>query len=223
MVSRETSGAPQAPPSLPQWLEPVRPGLVRYAEILAGPGTERGLMGPREADRLWDRHLLNCAVVADPEVDLVPSKAQVADIGSGAGLPGLVWALVRPDISVVLIESLLRRATFLTECVQELVLGDRVQVVRTRAEDVQDRSVGMDVVTARAVAPLATLAGWGVPLLKPGGKLVALKGESAPEEVDRDSQVLGELGLVDVQVRLVGHRDVQPATTVVVATRATAE
>ena len=211
-------------PPLPEWMLPFEAGLTRYAEILVGPGIERGLLGPREAPRIWDRHILNCAVVADPAMDLLPSGATVADIGSGAGLPGLVWALVRPDLTVVLIESLLRRATFLTECLHSLDLTDRVTVVRDRAESVAGgpksaRPGQMDVVTARAVAPLGTLAVWGAPLLAPGGVLLALKGESAAEEIQRDRNQLSELGLTQVHIVLVGHGVVDPPTTVVAARR----
>jgi 16S rRNA (guanine527-N7)-methyltransferase len=212
MVSRETS--------LPGWMEPASAGLTRYAEILAGPGLERGLMGPREAPRIWDRHILNCAVVADPTLDLVPHGASVADIGSGAGLPGLVWALARPDLSVVLIESLLRRATFLTECIHELDVADRVQVLRARAESAAGPTEGtMTVVTSRAVAPVGTVAQWSAPLLAMGGQMVALKGESAQEEVQRDAEQISAAGLVDVRVTQVGQGVVTPPTTVVVATR----
>lgn len=217
MVSRETSGEAPAAPELPDWLAPAAPGLIHYARILTGPGIERGLLGPREAPRIWDRHLLNCAVVADPAVELIPTGAVVADVGSGAGLPGLVWALARPDLTVVLIESLLRRASFLTECVHELGLTGRVQVLRARAESASQRPGSMDVVTARAVAPLGTLAEWGVPLIAAGGRLVALKGESAAEEVERDQGVLERLGLVDVKIEQVGQGVVAPPTTVVVA------
>lgn len=220
MVPRETSGG--AVPPLPDWLASAEAGLSRYAQILVGPGIERGLLGPREAPRIWDRHILNCAVVADPAEGLVPEGAAIADIGSGAGLPGLVWALVRPDTHVVLIESLLRRATFLTECVHELQLSERVQVVRDRAESVvggpkAPRTARMDVVTARAVAPLGTLARWGAPLLAPGGRLLALKGESAAEEVERDRDHLTEVGLMDIEVLQVGGGVVDPPTTVVSA------
>ena len=200
-------------------MEPASAGLTRYAEILAGPGLERGLMGPREAPRIWDRHILNCAVVADPALDLVPQGASVADIGSGAGLPGVVWALVRPDLRVVLIESLLRRATFLTECIHALGLADRVQVLRARAEDAGSSSGTMTIVTSRAVAPVGTLAQWSAPLLAMGGQMVALKGESAEEEVQRDAEQIAAAGLVDVRVTQVGEGVVAPLTTVVVATR----
>lgn len=223
MVSRETSHS--VIPPLPTWLQPATAGLSHYAEILVGPGIERGLLGPREAPRIWDRHILNCAVVADPSTGLIPLGSTVADIGSGAGLPGLVWALARPDLQIVLIESLLRRATFLTECVHSLGLGDRVSVVRDRAESVvgsptAPRPGQMGVVTARAVAPLGNLATWGAPLLEPGGLLVALKGESAAEEVDRDRDQLTDAGLSEVRVIQVGEGVVDPPTTVVMARRA---
>lgn len=210
---------------MPGWLLPAEAGLARYAELLSGPGIERGLLGPREAPRIWDRHILNCAVVAHPDHGPIAHGSLVADIGSGAGLPGLVWALARPDVRVVLIESLLRRATFLTECLHELQLQNRVQVVRDRAESVTgptraDRPGTMDVVTARAVAPLGTLAEWATPLLVPGGLLVALKGESAAEEVERDRDQVRAAGLTDVRVERFGQGEVDPATTVVIARRA---
>ena len=169
MVSRETSGSAGGPPDLPPWIEPARAALAEYADILAGPGIERGLLGPREADKIWDRHIINCAVVAEPDLEVIGTGARIADIGSGAGLPGLVWALVRPDVSVVLIESLLRRVTFLTECITALELTDRVQVVRARAEEAAGHPGSFDIVTARAVAPLGNVARWAAPLLLPNG------------------------------------------------------
>ena len=153
------------------------PALEAYAALLAGPGVERGLLGPRETPRLWDRHLLNCAGLAE----LVEDGQVVADIGSGAGLPGLVLALQRPDVQVVLVESLQRRATFLSEAVETLGLRN-VVVRRNRAEELHDK-VRVDVVTARAVAPLDRLATWALPLLHPGGRLLALKGEQAATEL----------------------------------------
>ena len=148
-----------------------------YVGWLAGPGTERGLIGPREVGRLWERHLLNCAVVGE----VVPAGVTVADLGSGAGLPGIPLALARPDVEVTLVEPLLRRATFLSEVVDALELP-RVEVVRSRGEDLHGhRTFG--VVTSRAVAPLERLLGWSVPLTEVGGSVVALKGASAAEEV----------------------------------------
>ncbi len=223
MVSRETLGSAGGSPDLPPWLEPARAALAEYADILVGPGIERGLLGPREADKVWDRHIMNCAVVAEPDLNVIGSGARIADIGSGAGLPGLVWALVRPDVSVVLIESLLRRVTFLTECIAALELTDRVQVVRARAEEAAGHPGSFDIVTARAVAPLGNVARWAAPLLLPNGALVAIKGESAKEEVTRDRQILKESGLTEPVVTQLGQGVVDPPTTVVMARLARAE
>ena len=216
MVSRET---------LPAWLQPAFAGLRQFEQILASDGVTRGLIGPREVDRLWERHLLNCAVVADPELGLVSPESLVADVGSGAGLPGLVWALVRPDIHVVLVEPLLRRATFLTEAVHGLGLTDRVDVTRARGEDLaRDRRwKPVTVVTARAVAPLDRLIGWTVPLLAPGGRLVALKGASAEAELRAAAPVVLSAGLTDLSVVMCGAGLVDPPTTVITGVRRTAQ
>ena len=199
----------------------ARESLAAYAGLLATAGVERGLIGPREVPRLWDRHLLNCAVA----VPLVPEGADVIDVGSGAGLPGIVWAIVRPDIAVTCLEPLQRRATFLEEAVAELGLTGRVQVVRGRAEDiVRGRgpvtSLRARVVTARAVAPMERLAGWTVPLVQPGGELLALKGRSAAEEVEASRIVLERLGIVSVEIVECGEGVVDPPTTVVRAVKA---
>ncbi|WP_030163265.1 16S rRNA (guanine(527)-N(7))-methyltransferase RsmG [Spirillospora albida] len=185
------------------------PVAERYAAFLAGAGVERGLIGPREADRLWERHLLNCAVVSEA----VPAAARVVDIGSGAGLPGIVLAIVRPDLEVTLIEPLLRRTTFLDECVAMLGLGN-VTVRRARAEDVADE-FAVDVVTARAVAPLERLAGWALPLLRSGGELLALKGERAAGELDEARPVLERFGVRETELLQVGRGMVEPPTTLV--------
>ncbi len=153
------------------------PLAERYAGWLADAGVVRGLIGPREVPRLWERHLLNCAVVTDA----IPDGATVADIGSGAGLPGLVLALRRPDLRVTLVEPLLRRTTFLEEVVSDLGL-DQVEVVRGRAEELHGTRE-FDVVTSRAVAPLEKLLGWCLPLCGPSGIVLAMKGSSAAEEV----------------------------------------
>jgi 16S rRNA (guanine527-N7)-methyltransferase len=167
---------PVAP--LPAWCEPARGSLERYAALLATAGVERGIIGPREVPRIWERHLVNCAVVAEPGGP-VPLGASVIDVGSGGGLPGLVWAICRPDLSVVLLEPLLRRTTFLAEAVAELGLGN-VEVARGRAEEYGGSA---EIVTARAVAPLGRLAAWCLPLVRPGGALLALKGASVAEEI----------------------------------------
>jgi 16S rRNA (guanine527-N7)-methyltransferase len=187
----------------------------RYAEMLAGPGVERGLIGPREVDRLWDRHLLNCAAVAE----LVDDGARVADVGSGAGLPGIPLALARPGLRVTLVEPLLRRADFLREAVAELGLS--VVVVRGRAEDraVRDELGEFDAVTSRAVAALDKLANWSLPLLRDGGRMLALKGERAEEEVAEHRRALSSLGAVGVKVVKCGVDYLNPPVTVVVARR----
>lgn len=170
-VSRETAAAARA-------VFGPRLSLAQdYAAWLSSAGVERGLIGPRELPRLWERHLLNCGVVAD----LVPRGVTLCDVGSGAGLPGIPLALARPDLSVELVEPLLRRATFLTETVRHLGLSS-VTVTRSRAEALIGRRAA-EVVTARAVAPLSTLVGWCLPLVAPGGSLLALKGNQAPAEL----------------------------------------
>jgi 16S rRNA (guanine527-N7)-methyltransferase len=182
----------------------------RYVELLATDGVTRGLIGPRETDRLWDRHLLNCAAVAE----LVPEQGELVDIGSGAGLPGVVLAMLRPNLSVVLLEPLLRRSLFLEECVAELGLGNAT-VVRARAEDKAAAHIRADIATARAVAPLDRLVGWAAGLLRPGGQLLALKGRLAAEEVAAAQPVLSRLGVRSAEVLQAGHGRVVPATTVV--------
>jgi 16S rRNA (guanine527-N7)-methyltransferase len=160
--------------------------LVRYADLLADAGVVRGLIGPREVPRMWERHLLNCAVVAE----LFAPGSRLVDVGSGAGLPGIVLAICRPDLHVVLVEPLLRRTTFLIEAVDALSL-DNVRVERVRAEKMAG---DVDAVTARAVAPLDRLARWTLPLLRPGGQLVALKGASAGTELQAATPVLEGMG-----------------------------
>lgn len=159
----------------------------RYHEMLAGRAIEWGLLGPREAGRLWCRHICNSVAVQE----FVPQGASVLDVGSGAGLPGIPLALARPDLRVTLLESLLRRYEFLRLAVDELGLGAQVRVVRGRAEDVSEWA---DVVVARAVAPLDRLVGWCAPLMSLC--LLAIKGESAEEELTQARKTLKKLGLV---------------------------
>lgn len=185
------------------------PQALRYAELLADAGVKRGLIGPREVPRLWGRHLLNCAVLGE----LLPQRVEVCDVGSGAGLPGIPVALARPDLRITLLEPLLRRTTFLEEVVRELELPN-VTVVRGRAEEMMGR-LAVDVVTARAVAPLDRLAGWGLPLLRPYGEMLALKGDSAEEEVAEHRSALQRLGAVDWSVITAGEGVVDVVTHVV--------
>jgi 16S rRNA (guanine527-N7)-methyltransferase len=188
-----------------------------YADLLADEATVRGLVGPREVPRLWERHLLNCAVVTE----LVPEGSSVCDIGSGAGLPGIVLAIRRPDLRVKLLEPLLRRSTFLEFAVHKMGLSN-VSVHRGRAEDVHHEEgfeMGFDVVTSRAVAPLERLAGWSLPLARPGGLVLAMKGASASAELDRARAVIKRCGGTDPRVHALGEPWVTPPTTVLALRR----
>ena len=187
---------------------------VRFAEHLTSSATERGLVGPREVPRIWDRHILNCAAVSE----LVPPSAHVADVGSGAGLPGVAVAIARPDVNVVLIEPLQRRVLWLEEIATDLGLTN-VTVCRARAEELVGR-FEFDVVTARAVAALPTLAGWCLPLVSPGGVVLAIKGRSAEEEVMAAGSRLRRLGVAEVGIRTCGVGLLDVPTTVVTLTRA---
>ena len=180
-----------------------------YAHLLATEGTTRGLIGPRESARLWERHLLNCAVVAE----LVPHGSSVADIGSGAGLPGLVLAICRPDLRLTLVEPLLRRIRFLDEAVGRLELGN-VEVRRGRAEELAG-SATFDVVTSRAVAPLPRLLAWCLPLVQAGGSMLAMKGSSATEELVEAAPELARWGSPTADVVVLGTAVIDPPTTVV--------
>lgn len=185
------------------------PLLERYAGWLADAGTVRGLIGPREVPRLWDRHLLNCGVLAE----LLPPSATVADVGSGAGLPGLVVAIARPDLRVTLIEPLLRRTAFLSEVVDDLGLGN-VEVIRGRA-DALHGARSFDVVTSRAVAALPRLLEWSMPLVSPTGALVAMKGSSAADEVAEASATLAAWGCATPEIVVLGEGTLSSTTVAV--------
>jgi 16S rRNA (guanine527-N7)-methyltransferase len=185
------------------------PLAERYADLLATEGVLRGLIGPREAPRLWERHLLNSAVLAEA----IPESASVCDIGTGAGLPGLVVAIARPDVRITLVEPLLRRTTFLEEVIADLGL-DHVSVVRGRADDLHGQAT-FDVVTSRAVAPLERLLGWSMPLVAPEGALVAMKGRSAHEEIESAQSFLTTWRCGEPEVLELGDGVVSPPTTVV--------
>lgn len=206
----ESNELPEAPPVAREIFtgEALERARV-FAELLAGPGVVRGLLGPREVPRIWDRHLLNCAVVEEA----VPPDSTLIDIGSGAGLPGLVLAIVRPDVTVTLLEPLLRRTVFLSECVETLKL-DNVEVLRGRAEELAGKRV-FDVATARAVAPLDRLLSWSMPLLHEGGELLAMKGERAQEELDAARPQLESFGVRHVELITVGRGKVEPPATLV--------
>ena len=164
-VSRETLIAQYFPGQIE--------AIQRYADFLVGAGIERGLIGPREGERIWDRHIFNCL----PVTKLLPQGASLFDIGSGAGLPGIVVALARPDLKVTLIEPLERRVEFL----KEATAGLDIEVIRGRAQDVKKSA---DFVTARAVAPLEKLKKISWHMVKTGGALLAMKGESAATEME---------------------------------------
>ncbi len=191
------------------------PLAERFADMLATDGVVRGLIGPREVPRLWERHLVNCALLGLA----IDEGSDVCDVGSGAGLPGLVLALRRPDLRVTLVEPLLRRTTFLEEAVSKLGLSN-VEVVRGRAEELHGKRE-FSVVTSRAVAPLDKLLAWSMPLVRQGGALVAMKGSSAQDEIDAADSVLRKFGAGAVSVEEYGAGLVDRPTTVVrvVATR----
>ncbi len=204
------------PPSAADVLFGERLPLARqYADVLAGAGVERGLIGPREVDRLWERHILNSAALGE----LIEEGAWVLDIGSGAGLPGLPLAIARPDLAVTLVEPLLRRSDFLTEVVEQLGLPVRVHRGRAEEPGTREQCGGADVVTSRAVADLVKLTRWSLPLLRPGGRMLALKGERAADEVAEHGAVMTRLGARDIEVVRCGESCLSPPTTVVCATR----
>ncbi|MCM2420420.1 16S rRNA (guanine(527)-N(7))-methyltransferase RsmG [Streptomyces sp. RKAG293] len=214
LVTEEAAEAAAELPAPPEQAQAVFgerfADAVRYAELLADAGVRRGLIGPREVPRLWERHLLNCAVLSE----VIPQDMTVCDVGSGAGLPGIPLALARPDLHITLLEPLLRRTTFLDEVVKLLSLSN-VTVVRGRAEEMVGKLPAVDVVTARAVAPLERLAGWGLPLLRPHGEMAVLKGDTAEEELKAARAALGRLGAVETSVMQVGEGVVDPLSTVV--------
>ena len=184
------------------------PLAVAFAEHLATTAVSRGLLGPREVPRLWDRHIFNCVAIAA----LVPPSAVVADVGSGAGLPGVVLAIARPDITVTLVEPLLRRVSWLEEVLADLRLGN-VSILRARAEELgRDWA---DVATARAVAPLVKLTAWCLPLVRPTGLMLAIKGRSAGEELREAAPALPPLGAASWRVLETGGDLLQEPTTVV--------
>lgn len=193
----EPGGAGPAPDVVRALFPSDRLDLVeRYAELLATDGVVRGLIGPREVPRLWDRHVVNCALLGTA----LPRDASVADVGSGAGLPGLVVALARPDVRVTLVEPLLRRTSFLVEVVDVLAL-DNVVVRRDRADALHGEQT-FDVVTARAVAPLERLLGWCMPLVAPLGSLIAMKGDSAEGEIVAARALLRKLGCAEPSIEV---------------------
>jgi 16S rRNA (guanine527-N7)-methyltransferase len=220
-VSDVDTGArpPAAPEAAARVFGAALPAAERYVARLATDGVTRGLIGPREVPRLWERHVLNSAAVAEA----IPEGARVVDVGSGAGLPGIPLALARPDLSLTLVEPMARRVEFLEEVVADLTADTdlRWRVVRGRAED---RSVAaavgpVDVVTARAVAPLPRLVSWTRGLLRPGAELIALVGSRALDELPSLVPQREAVGMRNIHARAVGASLGNAATTVVVMTR----
>lgn len=215
----ETAACPPPPESAAGVFGPMLGVATEFVARLASDGVTRGLIGPREVPRLWERHMLNSAAVAEA----VPEGARVVDVGSGAGLPGIPLGLARPDIELTLVEPMARRVEFLEEVVTGLAVpaGLRWRVVRGRAEE---RSVAsavgpVDVVTARAVAPLPRLVGWCRGLMRPGTRLVALVGATALAGLPSLIPELEAAGMRDIHSRAVGAGLGDAATTVVVMTR----
>jgi 16S rRNA (guanine527-N7)-methyltransferase len=188
------------------------PLVNSYVDILGSTGVEWGLLGPRETDRLWDRHILNSAALSG----LIAPGRSVVDVGSGAGLPGIPLALLRPDLRVTLMEPLLRRATFLTQTVEELGIADHAEVIRSRAEDHYGK---YDVVISRALAPLDRLIGWCNPLRARDGMIMALKGSSAADEVAAATRWLESAHLKAEVILAKAHPDAQLATVVRLSNR----
>jgi 16S rRNA (guanine527-N7)-methyltransferase len=203
------SAVPAPPGAAVTLFGPAIESARRFTSLLATHGVERGLIGPREVPRLWERHLLNCGLLAE----LVPGDAEVVDIGSGAGLPGLVIAMLRPQVRMTLLEPMLRRTVFLGECIAELGLGN-VTVRRGRAEDMAG-VIRADMAISRAVAPLGRLAELSAGLVRPGGTILALKGDQAQAELDQAGAILRTLGVRGAEVLKVGQGIVEPPATVV--------
>jgi 16S rRNA (guanine527-N7)-methyltransferase len=207
--AQDRASVPPAPEVAARLFLDELPRAEAYAALLASEGTVRGLIGPREVPRLWERHLLNCALVTD----LVPPRATVCDLGSGAGLPGLVMAIRRPDLAVTLVEPLLRRTTFLDEAIEGLKLAN-VEVVRARAEALHGTRT-FDVVTSRAVAPMDRLARWSLPLVRVGGTFLAMKGSAVQAELAAAERTINaERGVLDGVIEL-GAGLVEPPVRVV--------
>lgn len=213
-VSRETIAPdPRLDASIDAVFGPAAPAAREYHALLIGPAIERGLLGPREATRVWERHILNSVGL----VELLTATDSVVDVGSGAGLPGIPIALARPNLAVTLVEPLARRVAFLTE-VRDALQLENCEIVHARAEDVRSRT--WTIATARAVAPLERLAGWLLPLLVEGGRMLAIKGSQASQELAAARPALHRLGSSNLRLVSVGSRIGVPETTVISVTRA---
>lgn len=176
-----------------------------YASALARDSETFGLLGPRELPKLWSRHILNSAVVAE----YISDSATVADVGAGAGLPGIPIAIARPDIQMTLIEPMERRSEWLVSIVKELGL-ENVKVVRARGEETTNLDI--DVVVARAVAALAKLIGFTAPVLKGQGQILAIKGERVTEEMAEAKQLFAKFGITESDVVFAGEKLLEQPT-----------
>ena len=204
-----TGKEPQVGPTIVQAVPQRLPLAEAYHDSLATDGSTRGFIGPREVDRLWERHILNCAVIGE----VMEHGATVADVGSGAGLPGIPLAIARPDLDITLIEPLLKRSVYLQEVVDKLGLPN-VTVIRARAEDTP-LPEPVDIVTSRAVAPLGKLAGWSLPLVRRGGEMIAMKGSSVGEELERDAALIRKAGGGRASISTVGDAHLAEPTTII--------
>lgn len=199
-----------APPRLAAEIFGERlPLAIQYADLLVTTGITHGLLGPREAPKVWERHIVNCAMAES----LLPHRTRLIDIGSGAGLPGVALAIARPDLKVTLVEPLARRTDWLQKTIDDLGLS-QVTVHRARAEDLAGL-IQAPVVTARAVAKIEQLVKWSWPLLPDGGRLLALKGQSAAEELAEAQARIGQLGVQSSAVRSLGVDVLDPPVRVV--------
>jgi 16S rRNA (guanine527-N7)-methyltransferase len=199
--------------TLSEYFGDAFPAVDRFAHELTVQGELRGLIGPREIGRIWDRHILNSAAV----VQYLPQTGTIVDIGSGAGLPGLVIAAMRPEAEVILIEPMERRCTWLNEMTETLRLTN-VEVKRGRAEEFHD-AFEADVVTARAVAALDKLARWSLPLLRHGGELIILKGRNVEAEIEPARKVLKKFKMTPPEILQAHTIDGAEGTTVLRSTR----
>ncbi|WP_156761446.1 16S rRNA (guanine(527)-N(7))-methyltransferase RsmG [Microbacterium karelineae] len=181
----------------------------RFARNLAEHGEERGLIGPQEVPRLWNRHILNSAIAAP----LFPADGRVGDVGSGAGLPGIVLAIARPDVEWILIEPMERRVAWLAEQTSDLGL-ENVTIERARAEEAGRYDEYLDAVTARAVSALRTLIPWTAPLVRDGGELILLKGQSVDGEIEKAAKVIRKHKLSEVRVEVIGEGEIAEPTRV---------
>lgn len=195
------------------YLGAAYPTLSRFAEELRTQGEVRGLIGPRELDKIWDRHILNSAAV----VPYLPTTGSLIDVGSGAGLPGLVIAAMRPELTTILIEPMERRCLWLTEMTELLGL-ENVIVKRGRAEEFHG-AMTVDAVTSRAVASLDKLAAWSLPLLERGGQLVVLKGRNVAREIEPARKVLRKFGMTEPEIIEASTVEGVETTTVLRSTR----